>query len=195
MPDYEWIVFVHEQGSFWTATFTDPGISINYTTAQVQIHYEDVLRLPTEENQCSETSQDECLESYITNALKTTTNCRPHWIDLALPFCKTMQTFNISHELVMSNFKKMNTICKKSCNFLNIRTGGRNSKKEKKYSKLYLYFPYKVPVEQENYLFTGLTLIAEIGGSGGLFLGICFYDFYELIMLALKWKLVRGHHA
>lgn len=191
-PEHQWIIFVHEQGNFWKATMKYPGIIVDYSTTQIQIHYEDVRRLPTEENNCSTRDQDECLNDYMTNALKPITNCKPHWMDLPLPICKDMTTLNASHQLVIESLHKMDSICKSSCDFLNIRTGARNFIKEKKYSKLYLYFPYKVPIEEENYLMNGLTLIAEIGGSAEIFLGICFYDLTQLLLWALKKKLFKS---
>lgn len=167
---------------------TDPGISVHYSITQVQIHYEDVRRLPTEENDCSIMSQDECLEKYISDHLNKTTLCRPYWIDLSLPVCKNLRNFNIASKFIMDTLRQMDSICKVSCDFLSIRTGARNFEKHDKDNRIFFYFPYKVPIEQENYLINGLTLVAEIGGSAGLLLGICFYDFTEILLLALKLK-------
>lgn len=188
-------IFIHGQGLFWKTTINTPGIQIERGRIQVQVNYKDVRRLQANKrNDCSIRTQDDCIESFIFNRLKKTYGCRPHWIDMeSLPFCSTLKRFNAASKFILESFDKIDIICQKSCDFLDVITGARNYESRKN-SYYFFYFNYKVPLWQENYVINGLSFVADVGGYASFLLGVSFYSLTKVAewLIDLKFRQSKG---
>lgn len=145
-------MFVHKSDFFWRTT-TKNGINIELqTTTQLQILWDEIKNLQeVESNECSLESHDECFESNLASALKKQVDCRPSFIDLKnLTVCDDPQQLRTGEKIVKRLIKTMDTICRKQCHFLKLRTGARNFNVEStNLTRWYGYFSYKVPVRYE----------------------------------------------
>ena len=65
------------------------------------------------------------------------------------------------------------------------------------YGQLYLYYAPRTMFSEELELYTTLSLIAEIGGHVGLFIGLSFWNFAEFFSSILETtiKKLEGKHA
>lgn len=68
--------------------------------------------------------------------------CRPAWIDLNLPLCKSSEN---SDFILQNAIRNIENLCGNPCNFLQIRTSARNGLSYKE-ARFYAYFPYKTVI-------------------------------------------------
>ena len=61
--------------------------------------------------------------------------------------------------------------------------------KEDNKGRINFYFEKRVLMSEENYFYTGLSLLAEIGGYLGLLLGVSFHNFASLVALLVQRKI------
>ena len=61
--------------------------------------------------------------------------------------------------------------------------------KEDNKGRINFYFEKRVLMSEENYFYTGLSLLAEIGGYLGLLLGVSFLNFASWVALLVQRKI------
>ena len=91
---------------------------------------------------------------------------------------------------------KPDTVCPELCNFLEVSLRTQlsiKSKEEDKSGTSYMKFSLKntIKVTNSHFLYNGLTLMAEIGGYVGLFLGISVVhvnDMVRNVLERLSWE-------
>ncbi len=88
---------------------------------------------------------------------------------------------------------QVDRICKNPCHFLNLRTGARNWAPYPN-NYIFVYFPYKVQITKESYLATGLSIIADIGGTASLLLGVSFFHIAKLAVTLFDLKIKESDH-
>ncbi len=86
---------------------------------------------------------DECFESYARSILKNQTQCEPLSSNITSRNCENpTELENVFREAL----KDLDTVCKKPCNFLDIRTGARNFEPRVNDTRFYAYYINKVAV-------------------------------------------------
>ena len=82
-----------------------------------------------------------------------------------------------------SNKIQVNSGCNEPCSYVTIRmtTIWEKPKKYKTISRAIIYFKEKIKVTKAYHMYSGLTLIAEIGGYVGLFLGVSINQLTNLL--------------
>lgn len=63
---------------------------------------------------------------------------------------------------------------------------------ERDYGEVYFYFSPRVKHSSEHYFYSFLSLMGEVGGYVGLFLGFSFWHLAEWMTLLIKQK-IKGH--
>ena len=145
--------------------------------------------IQTDQKSCSTQDQDTCIENYITNQLNNSLRCKPKWMDLNLPTCKDLQIHQLAEEDAQISLQNIDLLCQRTCKTIEIKTWSRNFIKDITRHRIYLYFPFKVAVHTEKYLISPLALVAEIGGTAGLLLGVSFYHAFQLILFLIDMKI------
>ena len=88
--------------------------------------------------------------------------------------CEDQENSSKAMKLYTEMFRDNVNNCYGPCSFVltkaiktrHVKNGGKN------YSSVTIYFDEKIKVTDAHYLYSGLSLIAEIGGYVGLFLGV-----------------------
>ena len=139
------------------------------------------------EKSCLHHNYDDCMYSALSRLMRTQTdhNCTVPWIRDNDNICtkpKDMNTtFWISWNHVTNQFRD----CESPCDLLMVELGAKDIRKwnNTQTSTLTLYFPQKILMTKEHYLYTLLSLLADIGGYMGLLLG---YSLFNLVPLITK---------
>ena len=182
--------FIHAKNEFWFSTIQTSGIKVEVRTeVQCQVNFEDVKTLDEDSNtkrNCSRQSRDDCFYQYVLQRI----TCRPPWIDLPMELCAEPKEAKKADEIIDFALSNLTEICQIPCHFLQIRSGSRNfQNRQDDQTRFFLYFTYKVPILVEKHLMSFLKVIAEIGGTAGLLLGVSFYHFIKMLEYFIHWKL------
>ena len=114
--------------------------------------------------------RDNCVEGKIEKFLMKRYGCVPPFFENKENIC-TNETISKQVRKYWEYYARYYTKCTDRCKGMSVQaTWMRN--KEKSNSQAVLYFQRKVKVVKSYYAYSGLSLIAEIGGYIGLFLGI-----------------------
>ena len=182
--------FIHAKNEFWFSTIQTSGIKVEVRTeVQCQVNFEDVKTLDEDSNtkrNCSRQSRDDCFYQYVLQRI----TCRPPWIDLPMDLCAEPKEAKKADDIIDFALSNLTEICQIPCHFLQIRSGSRNfQNRQDDQTRFFLYFTYKVPILVEKHLMSFLKVIAEIGGTAGLLLGVSFYHFIKMLEYFIHWKL------
>ena len=80
--------------------------------------------------------------------------------------------------------------CSTPCQFI-LTKAIKTEEKPKPSSELKFFFPDRVKMIRSTLIYSGLELVAEVGGYVGLFLGVSFNQITILISYAIKW--IQNH--
>ena len=197
------IVHISSTGEFLTGKY-GPGLDqkstilLEYThgeTPSYKTHYETLVyevfeELNTENHPCNESinySKDACfLEKLHDESIKQIGCTTPYGLNKSM-ICK--ETGKAQKALDLFARMQRNSTCLNPCAYLVPQTYFTYQKKNNQRFQLYLSNNGAVKVTRSELAYDTLTLLADIGGYVGLFLGIAIVHVKELFqILALKMK-------
>ena len=140
-----------------------------------RVEYEFLEMLSEGSKPCHEDPQykkDNCIEGEIKNLLMKEYGCTPPFFDNKENIC-TNETITKQVSKYWKS-KKYSTNCSDPCKEMLVSaTWIKNKDQKLKYHlQAILYFQHRVKVVKSNYAYSGLSLLAEIGGYFGLFHGV-----------------------
>ena len=150
--------------------------------AYFQIEHELYEMLDDESDPCSEDpnyEKDKCAEDKIERFVLKEYGCTPPFVKNKGKIC-TNETI-AKQVMEYWNSMKYETNCPGRCKELLVKRNWLRDKMEKDISEIKLYFYNRVRVVKSYYGYSGLSLIAEIGGYIGLFLGVSINQITYLI--------------
>ena len=128
---------------------------------------------------------DDCMYSVLSTLMKSDTidNCTVPWIRDNDNICTKPEDINTAFWIAWHRVTNQRKDCDSPCHRLIIDLGAKEilDSANNKTSTLMLYFPQKMLVNKEHYLYTLLTLLAEIGGYMGLLLGYSLFNIATLV--------------
>ena len=136
---------------------------------------------------CGKEEYNTCMYSKLAGLMKNETedSCTVPWILDDENICKKPSDINKAFWIYWNRVTNQRKDCLSPCNQLLIDVGSKDIDKkplkDNQTSQLLLYFPPRVLRSNENYLYTILTLLAEIGGYMGLLLGYSLFNFATLV--------------
>ena len=148
------------------------------------LDYEVFKTLNSENNPCQEESnysKDACNDELLFKRSMTKLNCTWPFHKDKLFTCKNEEVFDMAYKLGKSYQRGKNSTCPNSCTYLKVRYDERIMKNGIAKGELKFNFPTSIKVNQAFYAYKGLSLIAEIGGYVGLFLGWSVYQLTDLM--------------
>ena len=154
-----------------------------------QVKYLDFYQLErTLENgkkSCLYHDYNDCMYSALSRLMKTNTddNCTVPWIRDNKHICTTPKDINTTFWIAWNRVTNQHNDCNSPCHLLMVDLGAKEilDLKNNETSMLHLYFPQKMLVNKEHYLYTLLTLLADIGGYMGLLLGYSLFNVITLV--------------
>ena len=151
------------------------------------------------ERTCSDHHYDNCIYDMLAREMQSRTedNCTVPWVLKSSRICTKPHDINTTFWIAWNRVTNQKKDCMIPCHSLQVTVGGKNyqnTTKTKGY--LYLYFAPRVPKSTEHFLYTFLSLIAEIGGYVGLLLGYSLFNLAawtsDLIQAKIKDMEERG---
>jgi hypothetical protein len=195
-------IFVHDP-AFFLHNYrpkTFPGFSLKTDPTNkgvaVYISVTEHLDLNTKSNACNEDPEydfQHCLRESLVKKI----GCKltwDSWTSDDFPVCSELKDLRMYHiEYATIADMELNEIlnyagCSKPCRYKEYKIVG----KEKLHGKAYLFLDFaknEVVIEKEMKSYSGLSLLADIGGSLGLFLGFSFlmvWDGVEIVFLRIR---------
>ena len=158
-----------------------------------KINYVDFHQLQKEtENgtkSCGKEEYNNCMYSKLAGWMKNETEdgCTVPWILDDKKICTKDADINKAFWIYWNRVTNQRKDCLSPCNQLLIDVGSKDIDRKplnnNQTSQLLLYFPPRVLRSNENYLYTILTLLAEIGGYMGLLLGYSLFNFTIILKI------------
>ena len=150
--------------------------------------------LSTTEEPCEENidySEDDCIDKLVHRDSMKEIGCTTPWGKNKSTICTSSSKAKMAADLYNKYFW-MGTTCPNPCKFLKVRASVlySNQDPERNTSALYINLDNKISYYESYFTYLPLSLIAEIGGYVGLFLGISFNQFHELVDF-LKSKIFK----
>ena len=141
-----------------------------------QLEYKDVesmLTLTSKDKRCSHETFDDCMYDIVAGVMKERTdgNCTVPWIRNNANICSTLKDINTAYAIGWTRITNQKKDCLIPCRTMKVNVGAKNRKimKNATYSQVYFYFPSNVLKSREQYLWTFMKLIGQIGGHLGLY--------------------------
>ena len=153
-------------------------------TVQAQLSYQHLKLLSRDlgdgKKSCINTGFDECMYGRLLKLMKERAGCRTPWIVKSdVPICTEAEAVNETYWLQFDKITNQDRDCQLPCESIEIGLSGKNTYSiSGNYSQVYLYFAPMVMNSEEHWLYTSLSLFAEIGGYLGLLMG------YSILNLA-----------
>ena len=134
---------------------------------------------------CGKEEYNMCIYSKLSERMKNETedNCTVPWVLDNKKICTKPQDINTAFWIAWNRVTNQKKDCLPPCNQLLVDVGSKEQTplRSNKTSQLLLYFPPRLLKSTEHYLYTILTLLAEIGGYMGLLLGYSLFNFATLV--------------
>ena len=170
---------------------------------QTQVTYADHRMIPIKRAGSSrepcedQIDYDRCMTSNLERLMTSEANCTVPWLRSEQPVCTDPAAAKVAFGVWWRRSTNQRQDCRSPCHSLQAQMGALNteqldvSNSNSTYGLMFLYFPQKVRMSQEEFLYTFLTLLAEIGGYVGLFLGVSVNHFAEWFKTYMKIKIKR----
>ena len=165
-----------------------------------QVKYTDFYQLERElsnnRKTCSYHKYDECMYSKLHHWMITSTreNCTVPWIRKNDRICTNDEDINTAFWIAYNRVTNQYNDCETPCHRLIVDLGAKEviTLDNNKTSALFhLYFPQKMLVIKENYLYTVLNLLAEIGGYMGLLLGYSLFNIATFVNKIIDYHIQK----
>ena len=129
--------------------------------------------LSSSDRSCSKEIYDDCMYEVVANLMKRNSedNCTVPWIQDNKKICSKPNDINVTFWIGWNRITNQEKDCLAPCHTTLVNVGAKNYMKynNRNYSQVYFYFPSRVTKSEEHYLYSGLKLLAQIGGYLGLY--------------------------
>ena len=124
------------------------------------------------------------LQAHMLNITQSENGCTTPWVFNTTNICK--ESGNVKEVCLVDHVRGKNQFndCKLACELLKISLGDKDNARSSIGVNLELYFPSRVLLTEEKYLYTFDNMVAEIGGHIGLVRNIFWF-----VMLLLGYVL------
>ena len=178
-----WIV--HTPGLYKNARVID-GNFFNFEndSKTFSLDYEVFKMLNSHNNPCQEESsysKDDCNDKLVFNTSLSVLNCTWPFTKNKSFICSNEEVSKNAHKIGKYHLRGKNPTCLNSCTYLKVTYDERIMKNRYPLGKLRFYFPVGIKINQAYYTYKELSLIAEIGGYVGLFLGWSVYQLKDVM--------------
>ena len=188
-------MFITSPGTFKYSTVTGRtriDFEGNGIDKNMAIDYEIFKSLNTEKSPCKSGlsyNQNECIDGLIFKESMEKLNCTWPFLENNDNICKDEAATKLAFEIGMKHLTTEDVNCPAPCTTLKLNYNINERKTNLSFIKM--KFTENVKVVQSYYVYSGVSLIAEIGGYVGLFLGYSvnqIVDLIDYISLFLKRK-------
>ena len=178
-------IYFHSYGSMKTRNprvYLRLGITERMTVA---LDYKVFEFLSTSDEPCQHDvhyNKDFCIDEALHKISLDTIGCTTPFGRNKSLICTDPQSAIKAKELYAKYFQHNSKFCPNPCTFSRMRASilYHNTSESRNTSLLYINLDDEISVSTSYYTYTGLSLIAEIGGYVGLFLGISLNQTYKL---------------
>ena len=164
-----------------------------------QVKYVDFYQLERKlqsgEKSCMYHDYDECMYSALYELMmnNTKSKCTVPWIRNNEKICTTPEDVNTTFWISWNHVTNQHNDCHSPCHRLIIDLGAKELSilDDNTTATLLLYFPQKMLINKEHFLYTILNLMAEIGGYTGLLLGYSLFNIATFVNKIIDMHIER----
>ena len=130
----------------------------------------------------TENHYDQCIIEKMQELMINETGCTVPWVTDKNKTCSEPNLSKRAFQIYQENRRNQNGICPNSCNFTDVNLNPPIvENRQKSTAETVFYFKRDIKTSNEYFLYTELSMIAEIGGYVGLMLGVSFINIGSLI--------------
>ena len=153
----------------------------------ITLEYDVFKFLSTRSEPCVEDidyNEDECIDDLVHKQSMKNIGCTSPWTINKSQICSNQLKAIKATELYDWYFNHGSTKCPEPCTFTRVRASITHSTTNQsniiQQNRIYINLDDKVGLYESFFVYSGLSLIAEIGGYVGLFLGVSLNQFYKV---------------
>ena len=136
----------------------------------------------------TEKHYDHCMIEKMEELMINETGCTVPWVTDKNKICTDLDSSKKVYQIYTENRRNQNDICPNSCNFTDVNLSPPIVENHQdSIAGIVFYFKQDIKTSHEYYIYTELSMIAEIGGYVGLMLGISFVNIGSLINKLLDY--------
>jgi hypothetical protein len=159
---------------------------------KIGVSYDIIHLLNPDFEECIDPNYDNCMFTTMEETMLKLFGCTVPWIPNTNYICTNRNTSRLAQDWFMKNRNNRNVICPKSCIFMSVTFGPPivHPINVKNRTSVLLYLKDDVKTTKEYILYSELSMLAEMGGSLGLLLGISLVDItnvFSQLILFLKY--------
>lgn len=134
---------------------------------------------------------DSCIYNTLRDVMLKEYGCTVPWLPEKNKICVTESDRQNVFDLYQKNRRNQKNICPNSCLFTNMYFGppvtGSNNNDEQDIAKAVFYFRRDIKTTTEYFLYSILSMVAEIGGYVGLLLGVSLFKLADINNVFIDW--------
>jgi hypothetical protein len=170
---------------------------------KIAVNHE-VVQLLSDDGSCADNYYpdkdfDECMYSKIYQLSMEAVGCTVPWILDTDHICTDPEKSKRAFEVYQQHRRNQEDICKRSCLFTNMYFGppvtGFQNNETSHVGRAIFYFRRDIKATTEYYLYSLLSMVAEIGGYVGLLMGVSLFKIAHANNVVIDWYFQRYYQV
>lgn len=163
---------------------------------KIAVNHE-VVQLLGNDGSCvnEEIDYDTCIYQTLTDLMLDQVGCTVPWLPDKSKICVLEEARKNVTVIYQANRRNQQNICPNSCLFTNMYFGppvtGLANEEESDIGRAIFYFRRDIKTTTEYFLYSPLSMLAEIGGYVGLLLGMSLFKLTEMNDILIDWYLMK----
>lgn len=139
---------------------------------------------------------DACMYDKMQELMLEEIGCTVPWLPNKTSICTDENKRKIAFDIYQKNRRNQKDICPNSCLFTNMYFGppvtGLQNAELSNIARAVFYFRRDIKFTKEYYLYSGLSMVAEIGGYVGLLLGVSLFKLADINNFFLDYAIEKN---
>ena len=169
---------------------------IVYSGERIDCHVttQEVIEIPNHKGRsCSSGVYDDCMYKKLAMLMRLATedNCTVPWVLDNTRICTKEKDINSSFWIGWNHVTNQQRVRSRPCHTMTVQLGAKNYKKSNGIGGpiIHIYFSPLVEKITEHYLYTPVSMLADVGGYIGLLLGISVLHLAKFLHRVFNWKI------
>ena len=142
---------------------------------------------------------DNCMYHQMSQIMTQSVNCTVPWMPNKDNICKGKSDREKAFDIYQKNRRNQKDICPNSCLFTNMYFGppvtGFTNAEDSDEAHAIFYFRRDIKTTSEYYLYSLLSMLAEIGGYVGLLLGASLFKLANINNVCIDWFALKAKNV
>ncbi|XP_059098535.1 uncharacterized protein LOC131892719 [Tigriopus californicus] len=190
-------IFIHHKGQFLSPNARSRVDVDTGHFVKIAVNHE-VVQLLGDDGSCVNVKidYDTCIYQTLRDLMLAQVGCTVPWLPDKSKICIVEEDRKNVTVIYQANRRNQKNICPNSCLFTNMYFGppvtGMANEEESNIGRAIFYFRRDIKTTTEYFLYSPLSMLAEIGGYVGLLLGMSLFKLTEMNNILIDWYMTKS---